>query len=231
MISPMWAAISPQVDAAVSIPNGGIRGLRELVHLIEKLADSVISFYVQRKELKESLEVFKQRIDVPDESRKSVVALRDIADEPIAQILYPDNCSLSGERVWFDYFAWTVHDNNMMHIDCQRSRSEHFSWMSSTMLEVTLVNFPNTLFMAPLKSVPEGYQREDEIRKGDLALLAGQYLIIAETDRDGIEGWLTTSYLRITGIGEKIRPGQKDRQRRRMNRSANLGSTVLTKLR
>ena len=71
-------------------------------------------------------------------------------------------------------------------------------------------------FVTPLVPVLEG-ERDDEVQVDDIAILAGQYIIIAVVAEDSTPenpGFTMTNYLKITSVE------MQNRTRRGMNKAA-----------
>jgi hypothetical protein len=91
-----------------------------------------------------------------------------------------------------------------MHFEAKRSQVREVRWLSDVNIEVTLAGHNIKYYVAPLQPVLES-QREDEIRPGDIAILAGKYMILADADEaDDGEGspLFMSNYLRITSVQE-----------------------------
>ena len=88
---------------------------------------------------------------------------------------------------------------------------------SSDLINVTLVNDQLKYIVRPLKDIPDvemtDQRREDEIRVGDLVILAGRFMIVVEDERDGHPSVFMTNYLKIVDVS------QENQSRRRANRS------------
>jgi len=70
--------------------------------------------------------------------------------------------------------------------------------------------------VTPIRPVEEGF-RDDEAAVGDIAILAGQYIIIAVVDEpiaDGDRGYVMTNYLRVTRVEEVNRTRHGANQQR-----------------
>ena len=91
-----------------------------------------------------------------------------------------------------------------MHFEAKRSHIQQVRWLSEINVEVTLVGYNSKYYVTPLQPVLET-QRADEIRRGRFAILAGQYMILAEPHEEA-EGKFSplfmSNYLRITSVEE-----------------------------
>lgn len=95
-----------------------------------------------------------------------------------------------------------------------RSYVTSVDWAPSLDCVVTLSGRAVRYALSPLQPFDESV-RDDEIKVGDLAILAGEYLIVAcmSDSIDGVNGVLDmVNYLRVTGVEEETS------SRRRMNR-------------
>ena len=202
-----------------------IQGIREIIIYIERRmnheADSR-SFRDEKLELRRVIEEVKNKVDMAETHRQRVSRDEEISDEPIAKCLYP-NSELVGSRepeVWNDYDAWQESDQphgvmNPLNIHAKQSTVTSVFWLSESIIELSLRGHTSKYFVTPLVPVMEG-ERNDEVQIGDIAVLAGQYIIIAVHAEDSTPanpGYTMTNYLKITSVETE------NRTRRGMNRA------------
>lgn len=73
------------------------------------------------------------------------------------------------------------------------------------LVEVSLVQHASKYLVTPLQPVEE-IMKDDEVRVGDIAILAGQYLIIAVPSEGHQDlGYIMTNYLKIQSVEEMDR--------------------------
>ena len=81
-------------------------------------------------------------------------------------------------------------------------------WLSSVIVEVSLQDHQEKYFVSPLQEVEEG-RRSDEVQVGDVAVLAGRYIILAVPDDEEISGGLLlTNFMKITSVEEVFKSGR-----------------------
>jgi len=88
------------------------------------------------------------------------------------------------------------------------------------LIEVSLAHHASKYFVTPLQPVEET-MKDDEVQVGDIAILAGQYLIIA-VPGEGHQDWgyVMTNYLKIQSVEEM------GRTRRGRNRNQQVEALV-----
>ena len=92
------------------------------------------------------------------------------------------------------------------------------------LIEVSLAQHASKYLVTPLQPVEET-MKDDEVQVGDIAILAGQYLIIA-VPGEGLQDWgyVMTNYLKIQSVEEM---GQEmGRTRRGRNRNQRVEALV-----
>jgi hypothetical protein len=115
--------------------------------------------------------------------------------------------------VWNDYKAWYREGDRLLTVEALRAPLSRVAWLSDVDIEVCLEGRAVKYIVTPLQPVEEN-AREDEIRVGDIALLCGQYLMLAEPlERGGENQFTMVNYLRVTSMEEETT------NRRRANRA------------
>ncbi|MCJ1358331.1 MAG: hypothetical protein MMC33_008330 [Icmadophila ericetorum] len=197
----------PKHDA-LRILGQDICSLQSVLGFIEVTINNldVKPFGNQRRELKMAMEGFRKAIATVDQRKKALYNEKDISDEPITKVLYPGGVDAKAPLIWNDYSAWfgtPPEEPPFLHMEAKKSRVQEFTWTSSNIIAVFLENDDTKYFATPLKPVEEGLQA-DEIKIGDIAILAGQYMIIAEPREDSgnipIEYFLMTNSLKVTSV-------------------------------
>jgi hypothetical protein len=83
----------------------------------------------------------------------------------------------------------------------------HVSWLTDDQIAVSLEHLPSKFIVTPLQPVEEG-TRNDEIQRGDTAILAGDYMIITvpsevQTPRSMFPDFIMTNYLKVQSMDEQ----------------------------
>jgi len=149
------------------------------------------------RELKEQLGMVSALIKQAESSRLQLSQQAVISDEPIAKVIQPRGGSPYAARIWHDYRTYLT-AGNYLQMEAMRSTVAKVTWLSNVLVEILLNNDSKKYFAQSLEFV-EDARRQDEIREGDIAVLAGQYIIIAEpNDVDtGDDAMILTNYLRV----------------------------------
>jgi hypothetical protein len=147
--------------------------------------------------LKEQLGTVAVLLKQAEGSRNHLSQSPAISNEPIAKVIQPKEGSPFAPKMWHDYRTY-ITAGNYLQMEAVRSTVTRVTWLSDVLVEVLLRNDPKKYFASPLEYVEEG-KRSDEIQEGDVAVLAGAYMILAvPNDRDvGIESLIMTNYLKV----------------------------------
>lgn len=174
--------------------------------------ESVVSYYEVRLDenshsldsdvyrwLKEQLGTASALLRQAEASRHQLSQSPTISDEPIGKVIQPKG-GLGGPfaaRIWHDYRTY-ITAGNYLQMEAVRSLVIKITWLSDAVVEVLLDNDPKKYFVTPLEYVEEA-KRSDEVQEGDIAVLAGQFMILAVLNDadDGVEGLIMTNYLRV----------------------------------
>jgi hypothetical protein len=181
-----------------------IREMKSLLFNIERRITEISNENADKRALRLEMNEINALITHADRGRRDLSESDTLSDEPIGKVLSSGGLDPSGAPVWFDYEAWYKPSDRNMHLEAKRSQIQQVRWLSDINIEVTLVGHNAKYYVTPLKPVLETEQA-DEIRQGDIAILAGQYMILAEPDEEA-EGeappLFMSNYLRVTSVEE-----------------------------
>jgi len=117
-----------------------------------------------------------------------------ISDEPIVTLIQPPGGSFFAPPVWNKYKVWTI-GGHQLQIEAKKSYISSVRWDNE--IEVILQADMNRYILAPLEYVEED-EREEQIKQGDVAVLAGQYMIVGyPEEEDGSDGLYMTAYMKV----------------------------------
>lgn len=200
-----------------------IQKLKWLLEKIDRRITEISNESTNKASLRFEVREINNLILHAERARKGLGESDLLSDEPIVKVL-TGGLGETGAPVWFDYEAWYRPSDRHMHFEAKRSHVNQVRWLSEVNIEVTLVGHSSKYYVTPLQPVLES-QQEDEISSGDIAILAGKYMILADAD-DGDEGegspLFMSNYLRITSVEEV------SIQRRGRNRAQQVSSNVIT---
>lgn len=172
--------------------------------------ESVVKYYEERMQehvhgldtetyrwLKEQLTTVGALIRQAEASRHQLSQSPAISDEPIAKVIQPKGGSPFAPKIWHDYRTY-ITAGNYLQMEAVRSTVARVTWLSDIIVEVLLHNDPKKYFASPLEYVQEG-KRPDEVQEGDIAVLAGSFMILAvPSDGDEeMDGLIMTNYLKV----------------------------------
>lgn len=133
-------------------------------------------------------------IGVAESVRQAIAADPTISDEPIVTLIEPPGGSLYSAPIWNDYRLGLT-AGNMLTIEAKKSYVTSVYWDSEVV--ITLHNDANEYIVAPLEYVEEK-DREDQVELGDVAVLAGQYMILSQpVEEEGTDALIMSNYLRV----------------------------------
>lgn len=136
------------------------------------------------------------------QARQMEVQQPTISDAPIARAFGPDDVELSSLKIWHEYGVDLVPNprggRDLLSIQAESDYVLSVVWrLPGQQADVTLTSSKKKLVVAPLKPVDEAVQ-DEEVRVGDLVLLAGRYLIVAEMrGNDWGQHCIMTNWLEI----------------------------------
>lgn len=149
--------------------------------------------------IKQQLASVTALIDQAENVRRQLSQDDAISDEPIAKVIQPKGGSPFAPRIWHDYRTY-ITAGNYLHMEAEKSTVIKVSWLSDKIVEVLLQGGRKKYFASPLEFVDEA-RREDEVQVGDIAVLAGQYMVLAvPNEEEANDTLIMTNYLRVSSI-------------------------------
>jgi hypothetical protein len=184
---------------------GDIREMKGLLQHVERRITEISTPSADKIQLRADMRDISNLINHAERARSELNDSTVLSDEPITKVL-TGGTGETGAPVWFDYHAWAISNSSdrNMHFVAKRSHVLDVNWLSDANIEVMLVGHDSKYYVTPLQPVLET-QRADEIKRGDIAILAGKYMILADADEgdDREEAPLFMSnYLKITSVEE-----------------------------
>lgn len=202
-----------------------IRELNLLLAQIERRSGDIAGD--SRKIAYTILEEIRNHISLSEQGRQLIGSSVDFSDEPITKVFYPGGMDPESVTIWTDFRAWYRENDQRLHVEGLRSTVATVKWLSNISAEVTLEGRPTKYLVSSLQPVDQT-TRDDEICEGDVAVLAGKYMIVAEPVEGlalaigDITEFLMMNYMRVTSVEEQ------NSSRRRMNRTKPPSSKVLS---
>jgi hypothetical protein len=191
--------------------------MRKMLHQYERhLTDSALGLPVQDvNDMRHRLQKVESLISLSEKVRRHVWNESVICNDPIVKVLRREGNDPVLAPVWQEYSAkllpeWSfppqeydVSAYHSLEITAQRSTIQTLSWVSPDIAEVTLSEHNTTYFVSPLSQVDEKY-RNDQIQVGDIVVLIGYYLVVAEQVQERIQEDMLymANWLRITSVVE-----------------------------
>ena len=174
-----------------------VRSVRALLKDLESRSKYLEPRSSARHALVQELTSVDRLLSQADEQRRRIGEEEGRSDDPITQVIYPSNDGVCGP-VWHDYEAW-YRRHEGLHVRAKTARVKQTQWRADGLVEVSLEGHNSQYIASPTS---QGViNPDDEIREGDIATLAGRYLIISESG--GANGELImTNNLRVTNIQE-----------------------------
>jgi hypothetical protein len=185
-----------------------IRELRGAVTYLETRTGIMDARIFNRSsELRLALTEVKNLITMAESNKRRVGEEIELTDEPIAKVVYTDTSAPRDSKNWSDYSAWYTNSDGLFHIEAKQSVVSRVSWLTDDQIEVSLEHLPSKFIVTPLQPVEEG-TRNDEIQRGDTAILAGDYMIITvpsevQTPRSMFPDYIMTNYLKVQSMEEQ----------------------------
>lgn len=134
-------------------------------------------------------------LSLTDGVRQSISADPSISDEPIVTLIETAAGSPYLGSVWNNY-NMSLTAGNMLTVDAKKSYVTGVYWGAEII--ITLHNDPNQYVVAPLEYVEEKDQA-DQVQQGDVALLVGKYMILAEpVEEEGTDALIMSNYLKVS---------------------------------
>ncbi|KAH0537543.1 hypothetical protein FGG08_005678 [Glutinoglossum americanum] len=180
----------------------------------QHLADTTLNLLPQDiSDMKHRLHKVESLIEVSVGIRKHVWNELVICNDPIVKVLRREGSDAVLAPEWQEYSAkllpeWPFspleYDSSAYHsleIMARRSTIRTLNWVSPDVAEVMLNDNNTTYFVSPLSQVDEMYQG-DQIKIGDIGVLMGYYLVVAEQvqERSQEDMLYMANCLRITSV-------------------------------
>ncbi|KAI9775615.1 MAG: hypothetical protein M1839_001016 [Geoglossum umbratile] len=158
-------------------------------------------------ELKHCLDEIDVLIAGSNQNKASIeLSYLEIEDEPVERILSPnDPCFTTSPPIWYPYTTSFIYTRRVLNIKARRFEVRTATWLSSDVIELTFSGrLDIKLFVIPLRPV-SAREQLDEVDERDIAILAGQYVIIAVPHNPPKAGDRVVNFLRITAVEEPVR--------------------------
>jgi hypothetical protein len=138
-----------------------------------------------------------------------------LSDEPVSRVIPSTSAHMMqpSNAIWYPYQAMGEESTwPSLAIKAIKSRVSFVNWLSDGLVEVTLASCDQTrYFLSPLEPIGPDKQ-DDQVRRDDLAVLAGKYMVIVECLEEYDHRGYCTNFMRITNV---VEPTKSDRGRRR----------------
>lgn len=129
---------------------------------------------------RERLAGVAQFIDVADQNRQAIVSDPNLDDNPISKVLVPAAGRPAEPDQWYAYRTRVAAGGHLT-VDAQHSPVIGVSWLSDgKTVKVRLEAHPDHEYACSTLDDVSSAQQEAQVRAGDLAILVGYYMIIAE---------------------------------------------------
>lgn len=200
-----------------------VREVRWLLQLVDRRIAEISNEAANKAQLRFEMKEINNLISHAERARHDLHESPIISDEPITRVLM-GGPGETGDPVWFEYEAWYKSSDRHMHFEAGRSTVQQIRWLSEDNIEVSLMGHNAKYYVTPLQPVLES-QQADEIRRGDIALLAGKYMVLADAEEGDVRGegpLYMSNYLKILSVEAA------SIQRRGRNRAPQMSSTVIT---
>ncbi|KAK5063012.1 hypothetical protein LTR84_005088 [Exophiala bonariae] len=139
--------------------------IRQTVHSLRTALGSVGQLYRSAEENKQKMENFSTKL----------------GDEPISKVLYPIGSDETPLGIWNNYRAWYVGGDNVLYIESHRRAVRSVAWHDESVMEVTFHQQDAKYYLTPLRKLQED-ERDEELKPNDQVILAGQYIIVVESN-------------------------------------------------
>jgi hypothetical protein len=160
---------------------------------LEKHAENFASDVLQR--IRNTLSTVISEINTAESWRQDISNDPTISDEPIVTLIEAPGGSYYAAPIWNDYRVGHT-AGNLLTIEAKKSYVAEVYWGQE--LVITLQNDANQYVLAPLEYVEER-DREDQVQVGDIAVLVGQYVVLAEPVEDeGTDALIMSNYLKVS---------------------------------
>jgi hypothetical protein len=141
-----------------------------------------------------TLNAVTTELSLTEGMRQSIAADPAISDEPIVTLIEPPGGSLYAAPVWNDYRVGLT-SNNLLCIDAKKSYVANVYWEQETIIH--LQGDTNQYIVAPLEYIDDS-ERDDQVQVGDVAVLVGSYMVLAEpVEQEGTDALIMSNYLKV----------------------------------
>jgi hypothetical protein len=141
-----------------------------------------------------TLNAVTAEINTAETFRQNISNDPTISDEPIVTLIEPPGGSYYAAPIWNPYRV-NLTPGNLLTIEAKKGYVAEVHWAQE--LVIMLQNDASQYVLAPLEYVEER-DREDQVQVGDVAVLAGQYMILAEPVEDeGSDALIMSNYLKV----------------------------------
>jgi len=144
---------------------------------------------------------------------------RDLSQDPIVKVLQRDSENSIMPPSWHEYTAKLIPDfalpNNATTLEVTASRSSvaSLNWLSIDVVELTIADRSTKFWASPLCKVSE-MEQNDQVQVGDIVILMGHYMVIAEAEGGRDNGQLfMVNCLRITSVEEQAPTSMRGQNR------------------
>ena len=111
-------------------------------------------------------------------------------------MLYPGGEGTGVQSVWHDYIARN-RQPEALYLEAKVAAVQSVEWRPDDLVDIGLVGSPDRYLASP---VGQGdIIQEDEVQEGDIAMLIGHYLIVAEREGENQQLHMT-NYLRVSSM-------------------------------
>ncbi|KAF2093457.1 hypothetical protein NA57DRAFT_81383 [Rhizodiscina lignyota] len=190
---------------AVSIMAQDDREVQGVVNYYrERISDNFSGVRIQNlQHVEEKLHEVDQKVQSSERMRQQIQQDPTASDEPIASVIQQIGSTFLVPSVWYEYKA-SSKGATRLDFKAITSVVSTVTWRSDSVIEISLQNQDVKYFASPLEHVDEAL-RDDQVRTGDVAVLAGQYMILAEEGEEAEDDLILTNYLKITNVEEPPR--------------------------
>lgn len=221
-----------ELSNVLSLMGNDLRDLNTLVTYYKEqllrrryVAKSLIGSELERT-FREKIESIESLLEEARSSRAHLQGnISRPSDEPVSRVIPSANVHLTqlSSDIWYPYHPTVDRNEPSLAIKATQSRVSFVRWLSERLIEVMLASCNETrYFLTPLEAIGPNKQN-DQIRKNDVGILVGNYMVIVECQGEQNHRGYCTNFLRITNVEE---PTKSDRGRGRLP-ERNLTRTVL----
>lgn len=173
-----------------------------------QVIQSVVEYYQDRiqryghnfppetlRRITHSLNAVATQIGTTEGVRQRISNDPTISDEPIVRLVEQSAGSYYTAPVWNKYRV-SVTTGNMLSLEAKKSYVTDIRWEGQE-IAISLQN-DNNMYVVTTLDYPDPKERDDQVVLGDVAVLAGQYMIVAvPVEDDGSDALRMSNYLRV----------------------------------